>query len=634
MFRFLRKYNKIILAVGGTLLMIVFLIPQAIQQLAQRQARASADVATIGPDDEEVSIDRWSQVQQEVQIIDKLGIRIQGLEPIKDPSQWFLLTYEARQAGLIAPQPDKQHGITETTLQAIRQTTGLSSESVMRTLANADGVQRLIGLYIQAGELSDKRLQHYLQRLFHGVGVETVAIVANADNTDYQPTQQQIDEQFEKYKNDLPGEGEYGFGYKLPDRVKLEWLSIPADAVRDTVENSDAMSNRELRRHWRENENQRGIPAVTPGDDVPDAVREDLLNQLTTQKLDQIEKFAYDLLRIPQRNLERESGFFKLPADWKDKQLTFGKLADQIQERFGVRPEYHSSGGEWTDVAELGALPGIGGATTDRFAGAASSLYDFVTIAKELGGDGGIPIQEQVAGPPLKAVDGSRYLFRMVDVDPSHAPPSVDEVREQVVNDLKREANYDQLKTEMATIEKTAIDDGLLSLAMQYDAEVAASQHIALYDPDKYFIDNMMMQRGQGGLEAKPSAVPGLGPDPEVLGEIIDWSLSFPEGTKVADLPEEKRTKIFPVDDRFTLLVVRLTREIPLTQEDYKTLLTKRAELLLVDSELKGFETIQEAFGLDALSARHNFHLRTKKSEEDTENAADADKKVAGADSK
>ena len=38
MFKFLRKYNKFILAIGGTLLMIVFLIPQAIQSLSQRAA--------------------------------------------------------------------------------------------------------------------------------------------------------------------------------------------------------------------------------------------------------------------------------------------------------------------------------------------------------------------------------------------------------------------------------------------------------------------------------------------------------------------------------------------------------------------------------------------------------------------
>jgi len=50
MMSFLRKYNKYILAVGGTLLMIAFLIPQAITSLSQRGGVSAASVAVVGPD--------------------------------------------------------------------------------------------------------------------------------------------------------------------------------------------------------------------------------------------------------------------------------------------------------------------------------------------------------------------------------------------------------------------------------------------------------------------------------------------------------------------------------------------------------------------------------------------------------
>ena len=46
MLKFFRKYNKWILAVGGTLLMITFLIPQAIQGLSQAGAIRTAKWAT------------------------------------------------------------------------------------------------------------------------------------------------------------------------------------------------------------------------------------------------------------------------------------------------------------------------------------------------------------------------------------------------------------------------------------------------------------------------------------------------------------------------------------------------------------------------------------------------------------
>ena len=54
MFRFLRKYNKYILAVFGTLLLITFLVPYAITQIGQSNINRGFKWATIvGPDGEE-----------------------------------------------------------------------------------------------------------------------------------------------------------------------------------------------------------------------------------------------------------------------------------------------------------------------------------------------------------------------------------------------------------------------------------------------------------------------------------------------------------------------------------------------------------------------------------------------------
>ena len=50
MFKLLRKYDKWILAVGGSLLMVVFLLPQALQQFGanpRKSAIANTDDGTI-----------------------------------------------------------------------------------------------------------------------------------------------------------------------------------------------------------------------------------------------------------------------------------------------------------------------------------------------------------------------------------------------------------------------------------------------------------------------------------------------------------------------------------------------------------------------------------------------------------
>jgi len=631
MFKFLRKYNKIILAVGGTLLLIVFLIPQAIQSLSQRAALRSADVATVGVNNEDVSIDRWTRVQMETQLIEQMqqsfAQQQQRLFPVlgivKDPEHWYLLTREAEQLGLIAPRPYTGQ-LSETQLGNMARNAGMSRRALLETLAKIEGVGQMVRLYLQAGELSDRRLKQFARQMFHGVAVQTVPIAADPQRSDYTPTEQELQEQLEAYGHLQPGEGEYGFGYRLPDRAKIEWLSIPVDVVRETVAQSDDINNRVLYRHWIDNAGQRGLPPVEEegSGPPPQSVRDDLITQRTNETLDRIEKFAYDKLRIPQRTLTRSDGFYTLPDDWTGTRVDFTQLADQLRQRFEIpTPEYRSTGGDWTPVQELSQLEGVGQATTQRYGTLATNLVQLVQRAKSFGGDGTVPIQVGVAGPPLRGRDGSVYVFRLIGADPARPPRSVDEVREQLVTDLQKLHHYQQLTQRIDEIKQQANSEGLLPLALEYDAEVQASDHLALYDPNKYLIDTQMQQRG---LSARPSPVPGLGPAPDVLEQIVDWAMEFPPDADLSELPLEQRTRIFPVEDRLTLLVVRLTGQKPLTDADFKQL-SQNAQLesLLLGEEFNDIQDIREAFSFEALARRHNFKF-TRSQDEDTAATDDA----------
>lgn len=617
MFKFLRKYNKIILAVGGTLLLIVFLIPQAIQQLSQQAALRSADIATVGVENESVSVVQWNRVQAETQIIQRLGLQLPPIGAIDSAQHWYLLTREAEQLGFVPPLPTGQYGFPQDVLEQIAANfTGVSPADVQTTIAKLQGVGRMINTFVQAGEMSDRRLQHFAQRLFHNVGVQTVPIVADAAKTNYMPSEQELREQLDQFGDVPPGEGERGFGYRLPDRVKVEWLTIPVESARQTIEQSDAMSGRQLRRHWSENQGQRDLPAVPeePGP-VPDVVRVDLLEQLTQEKLDQIEKFAYDQIRIPQRGLTRRGGFYVLPDDWTQQRVDMQALAAEIAERFEIDlPRYTAPGEQWLSSDELAGLEGIGQAQTNAFGSLATTLNAIVTHAKEFGGDGTLPIQEDVAGPPLRGPNGSLYLFRMVDTDPSRAPTSVDEVRDQLVADLRRQQHYEQLASEIDAIERLAREQGLLAVALQYDSEVAASRRIGLYDPDRYYIDSIMNQ----GLSAVPSNVPGLGTAPELLEQIIDWARTFELDVRFDSIPAAERTKAFASDDNFAIVVVRLTEQYPLTSEDFRELAANnQLEALLLNDELDNAEAVRDAFSLESMAARHNFTLNQTTTAED-----------------
>jgi hypothetical protein len=608
MFKFLRKYNKIILAVGGTLLLIVFLIPQAIQQLSQQAALRSADIATVGWESDTVSVVEWNQVQMETQVLERLGLQLPPIGVINNAQHWYLLSREAEQLGFVPPLPTGAFVFPDEALGQIAGAfSGVTPTDIQRTIARFQGVSRMINTFVQAGEMSDLRLQQYAQRLFHCVGLATVAIKADAEKSDVTPTEQQLQAQLDLYKDVMPGEGAHGFGYKLPDRAKLEWLTVSADSVRDAVRNSERMSGRELRRHWRDNVGRNGIPEVETGVAVPDAVFDDLLEQLTRAELDQIEKFTYDQIRIPQRELTRSSGFYVLPASWPQQRVDMQSLAGQIAERFSIEtPSYTAPGDEWLTIADLNEIDGIGQSSTDKFGSLATTLSSIVAKTQEFGGDGTLPIQQGIAGPPLRHTDGTLYLFRIVDTDPSRAPASVDEVRQQVVHDLRRQAHYEQLAARVDEIQQIARDSGLLAVALQHDSEVAADKRAALYEPDKFYIDGIMGR----GLSAMPSQVPGLGDAPALMEQIIDWARTFPQLIRMNTIPAAERTRVFTSDDQLAVIAVLLTDQFPLTAEDYRKLMTdNELEVLLLNDELDDSQAISDAFSLETMVQRHNFKL-------------------------
>ena len=148
MFKFLRKYNKYILAVGGTLLMITFLIPVAFESLLPAAGQQRATWAQVGPD--KVTVADLTQIQQELQLLQALP-PLRGVGTIDQAGHWYLLVREAESAGLIA---------------------GTSSD----TLAKWDGVGRTIRLYQDSMKFSDRRLKHHARRAFHRASVRLVVI--------------------------------------------------------------------------------------------------------------------------------------------------------------------------------------------------------------------------------------------------------------------------------------------------------------------------------------------------------------------------------------------------------------------------------------------------------------------------
>ena len=131
--------------------------------------------------------------------------------------------------------------------------------------------------------------------------------------------------------------------------------------------------------------------------------------------------------------------------------------------------------------------------------------------------------------------------------------------------------------------------------------------------------DSLRFQQQFGQpIEATPTALPGVGVSSEASATIIDRARALPQDVPFADLPIEQRVFTVPVENALTVLVVELVRNLPLTRSVYAELAADNTlKALILSDELGGADHVRDAFGYEALAAKHNFSMQTVVEEED-----------------
>ena len=66
-------------------------------------------------------------------------------------------------------------------------------------------------------------------------------MVLEAQATGDEPSDEAIASHFETYRDVEPSDPEQAFGYRLPDRVAVDWFTLPANVIEDAARASEAM---------------------------------------------------------------------------------------------------------------------------------------------------------------------------------------------------------------------------------------------------------------------------------------------------------------------------------------------------------------------------------------------------------
>jgi hypothetical protein len=630
MLRFLRLYNKWILAIGGTLLLVSWAMSGAISMVSQSAAQSGSTWATFGPKGTKVTFGQLEEIRRELRVLDTLNqifrtpvVPIPGAD--RDPAHWFLLTKEAEAAGLVGSIGDAtpvlqalaeaSASTPESVASLIAAQSGTNTRIVRETLAKVNGILRLRELVATLPRYSDVRLQQAASESLLGVGGDVLVLDARKlpFPTVPEPTADEIAKHLETYGSIDPGQGPFGFGYRLPDRMKLEWIQISEAAVRSALEQSGALDSLTLKKRFAADPAKFNAPPPQPGGDplalypaYEASVRQKVLDELVAERMTEIAKFASDQLAIAQRGIPKDGPFLRLPEDWRARMLDLRSLAQAIGEQFKIPfPAYGSLGDRWMSVRDIEAIPGLGTATTTRFGPTPIRLGILLGKLREFGrGDDTMPMQALVASPPLTAGNRDLYIVRVLDTDPARAPTSAEEAGPSLVADLEAIARFELLKTMLDDLRAEAVAKGLRSVGEQFSVPVEFVARFQEADPNALTF----------GIKF-PSALPGLGGDPKAIQSIVREALKLPKTILASELPAEERTIVVPVEDRLAVVMVQVTDLYPLTQEGFRSVSRspQAHNALLGEGTIAALDT---SFGLDALMRRHAFALTRAETDE------------------
>lgn len=528
MLKFLRKYQLILLAIGGSLLMVVFLIGPIIQQVGP--SLADKTVATMHGGTKKVSIYESTRAAMTPEIIRDVfpfmfydsRTGFPGLIRLEDEgSHWLMLTTEAREAGLIGEaedgrlwleqelasvfavyevqfqllqqwqgnaqiaqwmmqQRETQEAIATRTAdwrsglpmraRQVAQRRGMPDSEVFKMVAEARGVMRLMRRHEQMVRPSDREVIAALKESRDEAIVDFVLVPGDrlADQVG-EPTDEQLSAHFERFRDVLPGTGDTGIGYTLPSRVKLGWLVLDYQAIASSVRPDRVL----VRKRYSEDR------VKYPGEfeDERPRIERDIVDQQVNDLMVDADRVIQGRIRGALKDARRVDGYYQIDEHWGG--VTMESLseavAQDIRDQRGIdfpQPGITYRVDQWFTSDDLSRLDGLGRAYW-QVGPTQIPVSNVTTMARGLGDSKQVLIQKRVpvADPPARDAAGNRYYVVLFETRPQSPPDSWEEIRERVTADYKRIRAYEMLREQVDELTALAQSQGIEAVAARFNKE-------------------------------------------------------------------------------------------------------------------------------------------------------------------
>ncbi|MGD1915006.1 MAG: SurA N-terminal domain-containing protein [Phycisphaerales bacterium] len=660
MLKFLRKYSKWMLIIFGALLMVAFTAPQVVQQFGRGFANpkvARVDGTDIRREDVLLAERQQSLLRQ------RLPSQVMpAIDPDSEGLHWYLLRREARDAGLIGVAGDGAMWVEDFAPQIARQQmelqlaqqigpdlarqfagqqwnamnpadrqemvdriagflntppSNITEREYHEALSVARGVYRLTSSYFESAPLSDARARLDAAALQRSAMIEAFWIRGeDVAGIAGDPTEEQIREHYERFASTPLNGGEFGIGYTLPERLKIEYIRIDRPAIEEAI-TPDPL---EIRKRYQAQTREREAAGqeVTPFADDRDRIEREVRREIADDVIRSAQQAFVGVMGEATRTLESEGPYKRLPEGFESSRPTFEAVAQQMVETVGLTRFPEAQDGSvslpmpevvrpegWLWGSELSQLDGFGRAEISigsARAPIAQVLFAVRELRPEMGSRLALQKGLPVTDVPATDVSGSVYFYTVLDVRDESHPDSIDEIRGQLIDDWRALQAFERMQEFAEQAAATAAERGLTAAAIELIESLGATLDAPI--PQLIRVTPAAVV-ATGGFQPQPIAALNTEPFRDAAMEVFD---SLDPLSDIEETPRGDRTIGVAIPETLSLGIGTIDSISPLTIEAYRRQADQLDMVLRLD-ELREALPSGNPFSLEAMRTRMNVEI-------------------------
>ncbi len=591
-------------------------------------------------------------------------------------AHWYLLTVEADRAGIEVSDKeldDQMENLPANLLEALRVSRDqITPDEIRHALRRQLAIEKNSRRITSAAAPSETQVRHFVRDTEDKAKVRFVALDAEKFIDEKAPvSQEELQAQFEKYKDVDSSKSDDGFGYRHPRRVKMQYVVAQIPLIAPGVEVSmDAVKST-----WKANkagykkviyvEPPTTAPSTSGPTSQPDKpqpvpktveksfseaqadVERNLRQKAAVQAADQAMRKIQSQLQRPWLDEKTDaSGYKPIPSAAKEPGL-MKSVCERMAIEFKIPLDY----GETPLVSkdELSKLSKIGGTS---LTGGGNNLpieeYAFRVppfFAHTVGTDTMPSLQwfqvpdmpltlstNELMGGNMASVVQKLVLFRVVEAREAEAPAALDEVRAAVERDVR-------LSKAFAGIEPTAKELHAASLrlgvekALELFADLREKRGAFVTTPPAFarFAHNrsarLLEKMSADEPTLVPTSVPGVGASKEFMDACFemtasDWkppALELPKSERMAAattrpaVEPAPKVKLVSLPKRHKWCVVELAGTEPVDEGKFDTQFRQMAYYSLMSE--RGMALRDEWFRPKDVEKRCGFQRLTHEGE-------------------